>query len=95
MEVIVKKSFLKVIKTVPKPVQDTVKEIITEKLPRAKSLEDSGLDYKKMEGQKKGENYYRIRVGDWRIGVEYVNPRIIIITILSRGNIYKRFPPKL
>ena len=64
------------------------------KLVSAKNLESSGLDYTKMEGQKKGENYFRIRLGDWRIGTQYVNPKIILITILSRGNIYKQFPSK-
>ena len=93
MEVIIKKSFLKALKLTPKSVQILVKEIITVKLPQAKNLETSGLDYKKLEGQRKGENYYRIRVGEWRIGVEYLNPKIIIITILSRGSIYKKFPP--
>ena len=94
MEVIIKSSFLKALRFAPKNIQDIVKEIITVKLPTAKSLEASGLDYKKMEGQKKSENYYRIRVGDWRIGVEYKNPKFLIITILGRGAIYKKFPPK-
>jgi mRNA interferase RelE/StbE len=93
MEVIVKKSFPKAVKATPKHIQEAVKEVIT-KLAAAKNLETSGLDYTKMEGQRKGENYFRIRTGDWRIGAEYVNPKIILITILTRGNIYKQFPAK-
>ncbi|MEO6684932.1 MAG: hypothetical protein ABIN24_03165, partial [Dyadobacter sp.] len=62
-------------------------------LREAQSLESSNVDYKKMQGQKKGGNYYRIRLGQWRIGIEYIDPEIIVITILSRGNIYKHFPP--
>jgi mRNA interferase RelE/StbE len=93
MEVIVKKSFPKAVKSTPKHIQEAVKEVIT-KLIAAKSLETSGLDYTRMEGQKKGENYFRIRIGDWRIGAEYVIPKIILITILTRGNIYKQFPSK-
>ncbi|MEO8961583.1 MAG: hypothetical protein ABI325_06870 [Ginsengibacter sp.] len=62
-------------------------------------MQKSGVAYTKMEGQQKGENYYRIRVGEWRIGVDPIaiglkTPSIIIITILSRGEIYKKFPPK-
>lgn len=94
MEVIIKSSFAKAVKLTPKHIQEMVREIITVTLPQAKSLETSGLDYTKMEGQKKGEHYYRIRVGDWRIGIEYVNPKVLIITILSRGSIYKKSPPK-
>lgn len=93
MEVIFKKSFPKALKATPKHIQEIVKEVIG-KLMVAKTLETSGLDYTKMEGQKKGEHYFRIRIGDWRIGVEYVNPKIILITILTRGSIYKQFPGK-
>ena len=93
MEVIIKKSYLKDLRKVPKPIFLACDAVI-DKLKSSTSLENSGVDYIKMEGQKKGENYYRILVADWRIGVEYVNPKIIIITILSRGNVYKHFPPK-
>ncbi|HXL56717.1 MAG TPA: hypothetical protein VN958_10695 [Chitinophagaceae bacterium] len=93
MEVIFKRSFIKALKATPKPVQQAT-AVIIDKLQSASSLEKSGVDYKKMEGQKKGENYHRIRVGDWRIGIEYISPKVIIITILSRGDIYKKFPPE-
>ena len=94
MEVIVKNNFHKALKLTPKHIQEAVREIITITLPQSKNLESTGLDYSRMEGQKKGENYYRIRLGEWRIGLEYINPKVILITILIRGNIYKKFPPK-
>lgn len=92
MEVIIKKAFIKALKLTPKEIQIKVLEIITEVLPGAKNLETSGVDYSKIEGQKKDEKYYRIRVGNYRIGVENFNPKIILITILHRGAIYKKFP---
>jgi mRNA interferase RelE/StbE len=93
MEVIFKKSFIKALKATPKSIQE-VTAVVIDKLQNASSLEKSGVDYKRMEGQKKSENYYRIRIGDWRIGIEYINPKVVIITILSRGDIYKKFPPE-
>ncbi len=93
MEVIVKKSFPKAVKSTPKHIQEAVKEVI-DRLVASENLETSGLDYSKIEGQRKGENYFRIRIGDWRIGAELMSPKIILITILTRGNIYKQFPPK-
>ncbi len=37
--------------------------------------------------------YYRIKVGDYRIGFELINPNEIrLITILHRKDIYKKFP---
>lgn len=90
MEVTIKKGFLKDLKKVPKPVFEASDAVI-DKLKSSTSLENSGLDHIKMEGQKKGENYYRIRIGEWRMGIEYVNPQIVVITILHRGTIYKNF----
>jgi mRNA interferase RelE/StbE len=91
MEVIITRSFLKDLKSKPKPVVQAVEKLVSQ-LEASASLDKSGTDFKKIEGQKKGENYYRIRLGIWRIGVEYIHPKIIVIRILARGEIYKHFP---
>lgn len=44
---------------------------------------------KKMQG---GENYYRIRIGDFRIGLSMEDDVVIFVRFLSRGDIYKHFP---
>ncbi|MBD2755497.1 type II toxin-antitoxin system RelE family toxin [Spirosoma validum] len=99
MEITVRKSFIKELKKLPSKIQQSVRTIL-EELEEATDLENSGVDYKYMEGQKQGQNYYRIRVGSWRMGGEYTPPvneqtaASVIITILSRGDIYKKFPPK-
>lgn len=93
MELILKKQFIRQVSKVPDKTQRYVREVL-DMLENAETLQSSGVDYKPMEGQKKGENYYRIRVGGWRIGIEYVEPTVIIITLMSRGDIYKHFPPK-
>lgn len=67
MEIIYRKKFLKESKHLPPKIQRQLKEVF-DKLKEADSLESSGVDYKYMVGQKKGQNYYRIRVGRWRIG---------------------------
>jgi len=93
MVVKIAKSFQKDLRSKPKTVIQAVRELITD-LEDAVSLEKSGVDYTKMEGQWKGENYYRIRLDNWRIGIEYLYPEIIIIRILARGEVYKHFPPQ-
>ncbi|MPR34430.1 type II toxin-antitoxin system RelE family toxin [Salmonirosea aquatica] len=93
MEIIYRKKFLKEAKRLPPKSQEQLKEVF-DKLQQADSLESAGVDYKYMEGQQKGQNYYRIRIGGWRIGVEYLNPDLIAVTVASRGDIYKGFPPK-
>ena len=91
MEVIIAKSYIKDLKFLPKQVIIAADEVIN-KLSTAKSLQDSGVDYKKLSGQKKTENYYRIRVGNHRIGCQLIQPTIILITIFNRQDDYKGFP---
>ena len=93
MEVTIAKSFLKDLKSKPKPLIQDVEKLIA-KLEAAPNLEKSGVDYKKMEGQQKDEHYYRIRLATWPVGIEYIYPRTIIIRILSRGEIDRYFPPQ-
>ena len=93
MEIIYKKRFVKELVKLPAKIQSGVKDVL-DKLKKADSLEASGVDYKLMKGQKKGQSYYRIRVGSYRIGIEYVKPDIIVVMIASRGDVYKTFPPQ-
>ena len=99
MEVTLRKSFVKELQKLPSKIQQKVMEIL-DALEQADDLGSSGVEYKYMEGQKKDQNYYRIRIGGWRMGLEYVPPTdaqtaaAIVVTILSRGDIYKKFPPK-
>lgn len=44
---------------------------------------------KKMTGYK---NYYRIRVGSYRIGIKIVNATVIFSVFAHRKDIYKHFP---
>ncbi|MBL7837981.1 MAG: type II toxin-antitoxin system mRNA interferase toxin, RelE/StbE family [Bacteroidetes bacterium] len=45
---------------------------------------------KKLEGFK---NYYRYRIGDYRIGIEKINEtKIRLIVVAHRKEIYKSFP---
>ena len=92
MKIIVKKSFSKNLKKTPQYIQKQTLEIL-KLLKECENLETSGVDYIEMEGQKKDEYFYRIRVSGYRIGIELVEPSIIIVTIQPRGDVYKKFPP--
>jgi mRNA interferase RelE/StbE len=58
-------------------------------------LEDSS-HFKGLSGIKKLQgyrNYYRIRIGEYRLGFEHTTTEVIrFITIAHRKDIYKRFP---
>ncbi|WP_373514508.1 type II toxin-antitoxin system RelE/ParE family toxin [Persicitalea sp.] len=85
--------FKKDLKRVSPEVRTQVAEMI-DRLEMAHDLESSGVDYKRMQGQKKTENYYRIRIGGYRVGIEYLLPSVILLRVLKRGDAYKHFPPK-
>ena len=44
---------------------------------------------KKIKG---GDNYYRIRVGDYRLGISVKGDTVTFIRFLHRRDIYRRFP---
>jgi mRNA interferase RelE/StbE len=50
---------------------------------------DELTEVKKLRG---GENHYRIRVGDYRIGLQVRGETLMIIRCLHRKDIYRFFP---
>lgn len=85
MEVIFANSYLKDLRSLPKHIIAAADEVV-DSLHNAKSLQESGVDYKKMKGEK---DYYRIRIGSYRIIAKYINPQIILLLVAGRGDVYK------
>jgi mRNA interferase RelE/StbE len=44
---------------------------------------------KKMQGY---DSYYRVRLGDYRIGIEVTEEAVIFVRFLHRKDIYRKFP---
>jgi mRNA interferase RelE/StbE len=64
-----------------------VREVI-ETVEKADSL--AGLpNMKKLKG---GGNYFRVRVGDYRVGVALDGETVVFVRFLNRKDIYKHFP---
>jgi mRNA interferase RelE/StbE len=83
-----KSSFVKDLRSVKvKSVLLRVKEIM-EKVERADRLEDIP-NLKKLVGS---GAYYRIRIGDYRIGLAVEVDTVIFVRILHRKDIYRYFP---
>jgi mRNA interferase RelE/StbE len=66
---------------------DRVKEVIEEVEQAVDLSEISNL--KKLKGE---SDYYRIRFGNFRIGVKVENDLVIFIRALHRRDIYRYFP---
>jgi mRNA interferase RelE/StbE len=82
------KSFIKDLKVIKdKELLDRIKKIILE-IENSSTLSDlSNVKY-----IVNSHFYYRIRIGDFRIGMKYENNSIKLIRCLDRKNIYKKFP---
>ena len=88
MNVEFKDSFAKDLKSVKdKGLLQCVKGVI-ESVDKANSLSEI-QNLKKLKGS---GNFYRLRVGDFRIGISFKNDIVIFVRFLYRKDIYKRFP---
>lgn len=92
MEIAVHTHFPKQLKKCPPDIQSRFR-VLYDTLEAASTLDEiPGL--KKLAGFK---DFYRIRLGNWRIGIRYeegVLQLIHLMTIRPRGDIYKHFLPK-
>ena len=88
MNIEARKSFEKdVLKIDDNKIANSLTKVL-DKLENCKSLSDIS-HLKKMAG--KG-NYFRIRVGSYRLGLKLENETIILLRFMSRKDIYKYFP---
>ncbi|HIK15244.1 MAG TPA: type II toxin-antitoxin system RelE/ParE family toxin [Leptolyngbyaceae cyanobacterium M33_DOE_097] len=89
MKVEYRKLFLKDLKRLKnQPVYQQIYDLIFIALPEAQSLQDlSGV--KALVGT---TNQYRIRVGDYRIGLELNKDTLEVVRVLHRREFYRYFP---
>lgn len=88
MKVVFKKSFLKEIKKIKnQKLKDAIFEAITNV-----ELVDSISEIKNIKNLTGFKDYYRIRIGDYRIGIKFENSAIYFVTVEHRKDVYKGFP---
>ncbi len=88
MDIFFEESFEKDLQAIKdKKVLKRVRDIIDE-AKKAMTLKDI-RNIRKLKGY---ETYFRIRLGDYRIGIELVEERIVFTRILHRKDIYRYFP---
>ncbi len=88
MNVAYKRRFLKELNKVPDPIKQKVQVLVFDQIPHAEEIRNiAGL--KKIKGF---PNYYRLRIGEYRIGLFVDKDRIVFCRILHRKDIYKYFP---
>lgn len=88
MKVEFKESFARDIKGLKdKGLLKSVKDII-ESVEKANSLPEI-QNLKKLKGS---GNFYRLRVGDFRVGIAFKNDIVYFVRFMDRKDIYKYFP---
>ena len=81
-------SFAKDLRSIKsKEILSRIKEVIGQ-VEKAQSLQEI-TSIKKLKG---GRNYYRIRVGEYRIGLVIEGDEISFVRCLDRKEIYRYFP---
>ena len=83
MEIKIKKKFLKELSKLSNEYADIVEKFIFDILPTYDNLSEIGK-VEKMTGYK---NYFKIRFGDYRVGIKKENDIVIIETIKHRREI--------
>ena len=89
MQVKYRKLFLKDLKRLRNhDIYYKIYEIVFEKIPKAEDLRQI-RNIKPMKGY---PNRYRIRVGDYRIGIEIQGKEVEVMRVLHRKEFYRYFP---
>jgi len=70
------------------PYYMAIKTLCFDRIPSLKTITEIA-SLKKMKGY---ENYYRVRKGEFRIGVKLENSELTFLRCLPRKDIYKYFP---
>ncbi|MGK0464247.1 MAG: mRNA interferase RelE/StbE [Lentimonas sp.] len=86
MNVEYRKSFLKDIRKIKdRNIQKRLKAVLLESVTSIDSMQGVVL----LSGT---SEYYRLRVGDYRLGLKVSDEKAELIRFLSRGKVYKHFP---
>ena len=89
MKIEYRQLFLKDLKKFKKqPIYKQIYTLIFDILPTVKSLQDVP-NVKSLVGT---QNRYRIRIGDYRIGIEINGDNLEVLRVLHRREFYRYFP---
>ena len=88
MHVLFNRRFLKDLAEIPTKTRNKVEHLVFQEIPKLQSISQIP-NLKKLKGY---SQYYRIRFGDYRIGIKINDDKLSFERILHRKEIYRLFP---
>ncbi len=88
MKVVYDKKFLKDLSQITAPEKKRIESFCFHEILKFNSIQSVG-SIEKIQGYK---NYYKIRFGNYRVGIYYKNDTLSFERVLDRKEIYRYFP---
>lgn len=88
MKTAYRKKFLKELSQLPLKTRTQIEQFTFEDIPNSSSISEN----KKIERLKSYKNFFKVRFGNYRVGLRIENNEIIFERVLHRKEIYKYFP---
>jgi mRNA interferase RelE/StbE len=88
VKVLFKKIFLKDLAAIPARARPQIERFAFEEMPGIESIQAAG----KIEKLKGYPDCYKIRFGDYRVGLRAEGETVIFERVLHRKEIYRKFP---
>jgi mRNA interferase RelE/StbE len=82
------KRFLHELANITSPIRSNIEKFAFEDILKLNSVEESG----KIERMKGYRGYYKVRFGDYRVGIKVEGDTVIFERVKNRKDIYKFFP---
>ena len=88
MKTLYSKKFLRDLATIPKNERTSIEIFVFETLIKFNSISEVGK-FEKLRGY---QNFYKVRVGNYRLGLKLEGETLILERVLHRKDIYRYFP---
>lgn len=88
LDLLVQRKFLKDLAKIPTRDRAKIESFVFESLPGYATIEEIGK-LEKMQGYR---DYYKVRFGDYRIGIFYEAQTLVLERVLHHREIYRFFP---
>jgi mRNA interferase RelE/StbE len=79
---------LKDLALIPSKSRFLIQQFIFEELPATENINENN----KVESLKGFKNFFKVRIGNYRVGIQKEGKKIIVKRILHRKEIYRYFP---